>query len=358
MRFRFIVILLFILLNSIAALAASHYYSRQNGAYNVASTWSTTSHTGSATGSPPCTCEPCAVSAGNVLDIAHALTIDCNVSYSGNPTVTILNGGSLTLTGNASITGSVDLTVNPGGTMNVSGNFNVTGNGTVIINGTLNIGGNLSIAGSGTVCGTGSINLGGTITGTICNTITLPVKWLAVEASYVNKSVNINWRTASEINNDYFVIERSEDGIRYQYIDRVKGAGNSTTLREYNCVDEKPLNGINYYRIKQTNYDGTGEYSGTIAIFITENKSCVSVFPTIVTDNYITILFNGMKGKSVSIFLFDMTGKMLSHEDSFLSTNNERMFYPVPVVPGNKNCVLHIVADGVFDTRKIYVTTE
>ncbi|MCX6275902.1 MAG: hypothetical protein NTV09_11925 [Bacteroidetes bacterium] len=358
MRFRFIVIQILILLNCTAAFASSHYYSRQNGAYNVASTWSTTSHTGSATGSPPCTCEPCAVSAGNVLDIAHALTIGCNVSYSGNPTVTILNGGSLTVTGSASITGSVDLTVNAGGTMNVSGNFNVTGNGTVIINGTLNIGGNLTITGSGSVCGTGSINLGGTITGTICNTIILPVTWLGVEAAYVNKSVNINWRTASEINNDYFIIERSEDGIRYQYIDRVKGAGNSTTLLEYNCVDEKPLSGINYYRIKQTNFDGTGEYSGTIAIFITENKSCVTVFPTIVTNNYVTMLFTGMKGKSVSVFLFDMSGKMLSHQVTFLSTASERMFYPVPDVYDNKYCVLNIISDGVFETRKIYITTE
>jgi hypothetical protein len=70
------------------------------------------------------------------------------------------------------------------------------------------------------------------------------------------------------------------------------------------------------------------------------------------------MLFSGMKGKSVSIFLFDMTGKMLSHENALLSTNSERMFYPVPDVYGNKYCVLNIVSDGVFDTRRIYIRTE
>ncbi len=357
MRYRFSIFLIFVIFHSVASYAV-HYYSRQNGGYDVAATWSTTSHTGSAAGSPPCTCEPCVVNAGNVLDISHQVSIGCNVSYSGNPTVNIQNGGSLTLSGNASITGSVDLTVDSGGTINVSGDFAVNGNGTVIINGTLNISGNLSITGSGTVCGTGSINVLGTITGTICNTITLPVTWLGVEAEYVNQSVKIRWRTSSEINNDYFIIERSKDGIRYQYIERVKGAGNSTTIHEYSCIDEKPLNGINYYRIKQTNFDGTGEYSGTIALFITESKSSIAVFPTIVTNNYVTMLFTAMKGKSVSIFLFDMTGKMLSHEVVFLSTNSERLFYPVPVVHDNNSCVLNIVSEGVFYTRKIYVSTE
>ncbi|HLO57026.1 MAG TPA: choice-of-anchor D domain-containing protein [Saprospiraceae bacterium] len=89
---------------------------------------------------------------------------------------------------------------------------------------------------------------------------------LPVEFSNFNVSKNKNtsilsFATASETNNDFFTIERSADGTSFDAIREIKGAGNSNTTLNYEFTDEKPFVGINYYRIKQTDYDGKFSYT-------------------------------------------------------------------------------------------------
>ncbi|MBL0100800.1 MAG: T9SS type A sorting domain-containing protein [Saprospiraceae bacterium] len=67
--------------------------------------------------------------------------------------------------------------------------------------------------------------------------------------------------TASETNNDYFNIERSADARNFETIGEIKGAGNSSKELSYEYIDEKPMTGLNYYRIKQTDFDGRFSYS-------------------------------------------------------------------------------------------------
>src|SRR6185369_13902085 len=72
--------------------------------------------------------------------------------------------------------------------------------------------------------------------------------------------VRLDWTTASEINNSYFTIERSLDGIAYEEIGRVEGAGNSTYDISYNYTDQSPsAHATIYYRLKQTDFDGKHE---------------------------------------------------------------------------------------------------
>ena len=74
-----------------------------------------------------------------------------------------------------------------------------------------------------------------------------------------NTYVDLTWSTASEINNDYFTIERSQNGVYFQEFDIVEGAGNSTHKINYSLIDRDPFDGISYYRLKQTDYDGKFE---------------------------------------------------------------------------------------------------
>jgi hypothetical protein len=88
-----------------------------------------------------------------------------------------------------------------------------------------------------------------------------------------NDSKNIlNWSTASEDNNDYFNIEKTRDGKIWNSISNMKGAGNSSTQLYYSFVDEDVENIINYYRLKQTDYDGKFKYSEIISIDNRTNK--------------------------------------------------------------------------------------
>jgi len=91
--------------------------------------------------------------------------------------------------------------------------------------------------------------------------IVLPVTFanIAVRSQY--NALQISFSTASETNNDYFTIERSADARSFDAIGEIKGAGNSSREISYTHTDEKPLKGINYYRIKQTDYDGKFSYS-------------------------------------------------------------------------------------------------
>ena len=89
----------------------------------------------------------------------------------------------------------------------------------------------------------------------------LPVELITFEAQANNNMVDLLWTTASEINNDYFVIESSSDGIEFNEVTEIVGAGNSNVEINYSAIDYNPYNGISYYRLKQVDFDGTMAYS-------------------------------------------------------------------------------------------------
>ena len=95
----------------------------------------------------------------------------------------------------------------------------------------------------------------------------LPVELLtfAVEQK-TNGDKRISWLTASEINSDYFVVERSVDGINFLRIGEKKAAGYSTQIIEYYFIDQSETNGTRYYRLKQVDMDGSFTYSRVISI--------------------------------------------------------------------------------------------
>jgi hypothetical protein len=83
--------------------------------------------------------------------------------------------------------------------------------------------------------------------------------------------VAISWATAMELNNNYFNVERSNDGINWVSINEVIGVGSSSTTITYNIMDHSPLQGVSYCRLKQTDFDGTYTYS-KINVIRTEVK--------------------------------------------------------------------------------------
>lgn len=74
-------------------------------------------------------------------------------------------------------------------------------------------------------------------------------------------TVGLTWSTASELNNDYFTVERSSDGERYEELAVISGSGTTNIARHYAYEDRMPLAGRSYYRIRQTDYDGTFTFS-------------------------------------------------------------------------------------------------
>jgi len=97
----------------------------------------------------------------------------------------------------------------------------------------------------------------------------LPVTLLSFDVLLRNRMVELNWVTASEKNNDYFIIERSDDGVIWEFLDKLGGAGNSNQLLSYQTYDFNPYRGITYYRLKQVDFDGQKSYSEIRSVFNT-----------------------------------------------------------------------------------------
>lgn len=116
----------------------------------------------------------------------------------------------------------------------------------------------------------------------------LPVELISFYARYINEKVQLNWVTVSETNNDYYTIERSKDAINFQNIGIIDGAGNSNMPLFYSYIDNEFFRNISYYRLKQTDFDGSSKYSNIIYIdlnnqMIRDNK----VYPNPFSDELI-----------------------------------------------------------------------
>jgi hypothetical protein len=97
----------------------------------------------------------------------------------------------------------------------------------------------------------------------------LPIELLNFTATPLEDKVRLNWTTSTETNNDHFTIEHSPDAINFSSIAIVKGAGNSTSIKNYMDFDLHPYSGINYYRLKQTDFNGAYSYSEIISVMMT-----------------------------------------------------------------------------------------
>lgn len=94
----------------------------------------------------------------------------------------------------------------------------------------------------------------------------LPVELISFTAQAVGTGVTLDWTTASEDRNDYFTLSRSANGVTFEELTRIGGAGTTTVMQHYSYNDEKPLAGISYYRLSQTDYDGSQSHSNIIPV--------------------------------------------------------------------------------------------
>ncbi|MBP6642326.1 MAG: T9SS type A sorting domain-containing protein [Flavobacteriales bacterium] len=105
----------------------------------------------------------------------------------------------------------------------------------------------------------------------------LPIELLSFEGETQGTTNHLTWSTATERNNDHFDLERSADGQSFIRIGSLPGVGNSQQVTDYALIDERPLQGLNYYRLKQVDLDGTATYSNVVTLTnkLEEDKGCI-----------------------------------------------------------------------------------
>jgi hypothetical protein len=149
----------------------------------------------------------------------------------------------------------------------------------------------------------------------------LPISLLDFNAYPVLEQVEIVWTTATEINNDYFTIERSKDGITFEELMKVQGAGNSNQILNYKELDSNPFEGTSFYRLKQTDFDGIYTYSDIRVVNFNHasSNSSINVYPNPVNEKGIFIKNGMLEDSRISIKLTDMLGQLI--QENVLQVN-------------------------------------
>ena len=149
------------------------------------------------------------------------------------------------------------------------------------------------VAGTGFYFSLGSVN---------SITTPLPITLTSFSAEPNNDVVECKWTTSSEVNNAYFTIEKSLDGENWLYVTDVAGAGNSALPQSYGCIDPKPFMGLSYYRLSQTDFDGTTTYAGVESVIIDNiMKPSINLYPN-PAKSIVTVLSNYAISGTVQIY--------------------------------------------------------
>ena len=151
----------------------------------------------------------------------------------------------------------------------------------------------------------------------------LPIELLSSTANCENDKVVIEWSTASEINNDYFSIERSRNAMDWEVIEIVTGAGNSLQEQRYSITDEEYLNEIGYYRIKQTDFNGKEGYLSEFAVECKQqNEFSISVYPN-PSSGVFTLEASFDKNEPYFLQIIDVYGKKA--KEFFVESNRQKI---------------------------------
>ena len=149
------------------------------------------------------------------------------------------------------------------------------------------------------------------------NTIVpLPISLVSFSAVQLRDYVTIDWTTASETNNNYYTIEKSYDGIDFLPLENIEGQGTTNSFTTYNRKDYNLRGGLNYYRLKQTDFDGKFTYSDTRAVIISEDDAALNF--TIVPNpsdalSYTSLILNKKISEAITVTICDINAKIM-HE--------------------------------------------
>lgn len=144
----------------------------------------------------------------------------------------------------------------------------------------------------------------------------LPIQLTQFTAEYLKEDghVKLNWTTEVEINNDYFIVQRSIDGYHYEDVANVKGAGNSNVEIDYTAYDQDPPAGLVYYRLKQYDFDGKYQYSDIVSVMVFHTAiNSVKVYPN-PANSFVNIELT-TDSEQINVMILDMNGNLVKMLD-------------------------------------------
>jgi len=214
-------------------------------------------------------------------------------------------------------------------------------------------GGWMDIGGTGSMVSSGEITSGSftsfsdfALANDVAGSNPLPIELLSFSGAENGNIIELNWVTATEINNDYFEIQRSIDGISFSTIGVVAGNGTTMLPSNYSYVDINPANGTNYYRLKQVDYDGAIEYHNVIALSYNStqkgsNNAYINIYPNPYRDGSLTLNLKEFEAYSeINLSIADVDGKTILNTTLNVIANKKIDIIPSLVTKLNKGIYL------------------
>lgn len=150
---------------------------------------------------------------------------------------------------------------------------------------------------------------------TIVVSSSFPVELISFSSEIRNNFIDLFWTTASELNNEKFVVQRSVNGRDYHAIGEIGGSGTTPEPQNYSYTDQNPFYGINYYRLKQIDFDGQLEYSNVISSRYDNFGTRISeLFPNPTQSGLVSLEYHSNHDSRLSVSVFDITGKLLTNQ--------------------------------------------
>ncbi|MFZ9846636.1 MAG: T9SS type A sorting domain-containing protein [Flavobacteriales bacterium] len=361
--------LIFICSNASAGPAKTVYSITNNGSVTNGSDWSTTP------GGSSCSCTP---------DFSKDV-VNIRTNINSSSAITVQNGATLNISNNVTFNVTGKLTFNNGSIVNVASGSTLYASGDIENKNNSNhgslsagedfIGGSGStLSGSGTLATVGTATLtGGSVFGSTTSCTSgpcaasasnpLPVKLVSCSAKLNDDfNLDVKWSTASDINNDYFVVERSKDASYFEPIATINGAGNSNQIINYYASDEAPLPGISFYRLKQVDFDGTTSYSSIVMVNSNAAENRVNSFGFTLypnpTNNIAHLsFFNIDKESEVMINVYDLQGKNVHSSVQYVSGEGSIASFDASTFDSGIY-IVNTTIGGVVQHQKLVVTNS
>ena len=228
------------------------------------------------------------------IQMSASLVINSNMTFEGevkiqNSSYVNIGNSSIFTVGNLTIENFSTIDIAAGSKLIINGNLIIKNEIVLCVNGGIEVNGDVEATNFAIVQGSVSLSATGNIdiydnasifpNSNSCSYSVLPIGLVDFDAYLNEDKVNLKWTTETETNNDYFTIERSLNTQNWEEVVIVNGAVNSNTELSYQTIDNNPLNGTSYYRLKQTDFDGKFDYSNVVAVNFQNTKNSVSVYP-------------------------------------------------------------------------------
>lgn len=189
----------------------------------------------------------------------------------------------------------------------------------------------------------------------------LPIELVYFNGKICEKAVCLEWETASELNNNYFTLERSFNGLTFHDLNKVPSKavnGTSTSTLDYSGIDNAPVNGTNYYRLKQTDINETSTYSKIVAVTtFHETGVRFTIYPNPNSGEFFIDFYGLENHHDVEVNLTSMDGKLVYSNVFSVSEDNAKQLKIIPDGPiPNGTYICTLTMEGIKYPVKVIVS--